>query len=83
MIATILKAAKVVQDVSMIPPAPPLATTQQRCIILLKALDAKRVVIDPTKTDNSPHIYTDVFFSEVSSFMFQMNSSLAVINNSY
>ena len=62
---------------------PPLDATQQRCIILLKALDAKRVVIDPTKSDNSPHIYSDVFLSEVSSFMFQMNSSLTVINKSY
>jgi len=84
MIKTITKAVDVVPDNFMSPTATSLYATQQRCIILLKALDAKKVEIDSTKTYNSPHFYSDAFLSEVSNFMFQMNSSLTVIlNNIY
>ena len=69
-------------DISMTPPAPPLVATQQRCIILIKAADEKRVEIDLTNTV-SPHFYSDAFLNEVSSCMFQTNSSLTVTNNNY
>lgn len=64
-------------DLSMTPPAPPLAIVHQRCVILLKSLDEKYLTtaVEPI---GSEHLFSDYFLSEVSSVIFQPGSSLTV-----
>lgn len=75
LIALVLKDCDAALDLSMTPPAPPLVPTQQRCIVLLKAVDEKYAEMKP---ENGPHFFSDAFLSELSSVMFQPKSTLTV-----
>jgi len=77
LISTVIHGWDDLIDLTNTPPAPPMASVHQRCVIVLQKLDESNAKMQNEPNVN-PNMISDLFLSESSAIMFKTEQTLTV-----